>query len=135
MMANHQSPALAGPAEGEHAVLCRHMGGLQKNLSTLLVRQHEAIRRLEAETVRLRGQLVLTRTAILWGLHAATVQAAPGLRADGSPLRTTASARSAPPAQTREVLCQVGCRGHAHPWRDALGQCGLDGQACTPAPD
>lgn len=112
----------------EHSVLCRQLGGLQKHLSAALTRQQEDIRRLEAETVRLRGQLLMTRTAMLWGLHGAGVQPAPGQHTR-APVRPAATPLPAMP-EAREVLCQVGCRGHAHPWLEDGGQCARDGQVC-----
>ncbi|HMN93924.1 MAG TPA: hypothetical protein PKC60_11915 [Hydrogenophaga sp.] len=127
------TPPSVSPLADEHSVLCRQLGSLQRHLSAALTRQQEDIRRLEAETVRLRGQLLMARTAILWGLHGAGVQPAPGQHTR-APVRPATTRLPAPP-EAREVLCQIGCRGHAHPWLDSRGHCGLDGQACTPPLD
>jgi len=125
--------AVVAPLADEHSALCRQLGGLQRHLSAMLTSQQQDIRRLEAETVRLRGQLLIARTAMLWGMHGAGVQAAAAQRIR-TPARP-AAARLPAAAEAREVLCQVGCKGHAHPWLDPLGHCGLDGQPCAPPQD
>jgi hypothetical protein len=109
----------------EHAVLSRQLGGLQLRVSTLLAQQRAEIGRLDREAVRLRGQLLVTRTALLWGLTGAAVQARPA----GTGERTSRERTPTLP-ESRPVLCQVACIGHAHAWLDDQGQCTRDGQAC-----
>ena len=127
------APQPVRPLADEHGVLCRQLGSLQRHLSAVLARQQDDIRRLEAETMRLRGQLLMTRTAMLWGLHGTGAQPA-ARQHSRAPVRP-ATTRLPGATEAREVLCQVGCRGHAHPWLDPQGHCGLDGQACTPPMD
>lgn len=109
----------------EHAVLSRQLGGLQLRVSTLLAQQRAEIGRLDREAVRLRGQLLVTRTALLWGLASAVVHTRP-VGADDRPTRD----RTPTLPEARPVLCRVACIGHAHVWLDDQGQCTRDGQAC-----
>lgn len=106
-------------------MLSRQLGGLQLRVSTLLAQQRAEIGRLDREAVRLRGQLLVTRTALLWGLAVAAVQARPA----GTDERTSRERTPMLP-EARPVLCQVACIGHAHAWLDDQGQCTRDGQAC-----
>jgi hypothetical protein len=111
----------------EHAILCRQLGGLQQRVSTLLTQHQVEIHRLDRETVHLRGQLLVARTALLWGLARAVVQP----RSTGSADPSTRERTQTPTLpEARPVLCQVACVGHAHAWLDDHGQCTRDGQAC-----
>lgn len=109
----------------EHGVLLRQLGRLQQRLSDVLSvhAQHQA--RLEQDNLRLRAELVLLRTSVVWGLGAAAV--APMPPAAGSPQRT---ALNASVREAHNVICQTGCVGHAHPWLEPDGQCRRSGQAC-----
>jgi len=95
--------------EHEHAVLCRHLGGVQDRVSTLMREKDMALNALASEVVRLRGQLVVTHTLRLWGLQ---TQPTEDLEA------------------ARKVICQTGCAGHAHPWLSEDGQCRWSGRVC-----
>lgn len=113
----------------EHAVLVRHMGRLQSSVSALLADKEARLQALSGEVLRLRGQLVVTRTAVLWGLMPRSSAGQPtaakrkALRAQGA--TTRAGLESVHP-----VVCQTGCVGHAHHWLSAEGTCQLSGQAC-----
>jgi len=112
----------------EHGILCRQLGGIQQRVSTLLAQHQAEIRRLDRETVYLRGQLLVARTALLWGLARAVVQTRPTGTTDHRSTRERTRTPSLPEA--RPVLCQVACVGHAHAWLDDRGQCTRDGQTC-----
>lgn len=66
----------------EHAVLCRHLGGVQDRMSRLMHERELALMALNREVVRLRGQLVVVRTLLLWGM--ATRLQTPHLCAGGA---------------------------------------------------
>jgi hypothetical protein len=116
-----QTQALAA----EHGVLMRQIGGLQRRSSDLMrafaVREDALLR----ENLRLRAELVLLRTRVLWGLGVAGILRRKPAVAVAE--RTTLD-RHAREAQA--VICQTGCVGHAHPWLDADGQCRRSGQVC-----
>ncbi len=100
----------------EHAVLCRHLGGVQDRVSRLLQEKEVALNALTSEVVRLRGQLVVARTSLLWGMPVAVVS-------------VTHRARVYLEA-ARKAICQTGCSGHAHPWLAEDGQCRRSGLVC-----
>jgi hypothetical protein len=93
----------------EHAVLCRHLGGVQDRVSKLMQEKDMALKALASEVVRLRGQLVVAHTSRLWGM----------------PTEPTEDLEAA-----RKVICQTGCAGHAHPWLSEDGQCRRSGRVC-----
>lgn len=124
----------------EHGVLVRTLGALQRRVGQLQHAHAQALGELQGEVMRLRAQLVAARTRVLWGLPAGG-DLAPGARAvvDATPRPT---ARTGHPPQrvatghlaaAQAVICQTGCVGHAHPWREADGQCRRMGQACDTA--
>ena len=94
-------------------------GEVQRGVSARLAQ-------LEADNLRLRAALLVSRSALLWGLGPSAALAG----ADGM-------TSAAMPASAHRVLCQVGCEGHAHVWLDEGGQCRRTGSACdalaTPA--
>lgn len=110
----------------EHRVMMRQIGGLQRRSAE----QWQAMRAREdallAENMRLRAELVLLRTSVLWGLGiTGWVRRA----AVGRPLPRPASV--APGTRAAQVvLCQTACVGHAHPWLDDEGLCLRSGQSC-----
>jgi hypothetical protein len=110
--------------EIEHGVLARRLAGLQRRVDEQMRASAQRGQALEAEILRLRTQLVLARTCVLWGLNAVAAT---------RPL-TQRRARSEGPwpplAQANGVICQTGCVGHAHPWLEADGLCRRTGQAC-----
>lgn len=112
----------------EHAVLCRQLGGVQDRVTRLLQEKEIALNALGSEVVRLRGQLMVARTSLLWGMTAPVA---------GLPLQARASSEARAqigPAQdleaARKVVCQTGCAGHAHPWLTDGGQCSWRGREC-----
>lgn len=112
----------------EHAVLCRQLGGVQDRVTRLLREKEVALNALSSEVVRLRGQLVVARTSLLWGMTAAVAGLSPQTRASSA-----AHARIGPAQDleaARKVICQAGCAGHAHPWLTDEGQCSWRGREC-----
>jgi len=126
-------PALAGAAQ-EHAVLLRHMGRLQNSVSALLADKEARLQVLSGEVLRLRGQLLVARTAVLWGLALRTEAAAsrqPTARCKNvNGLGASQLEDPERSAAARQLVCQTGCVGHAHHWLTAGGTCQLSGQAC-----
>lgn len=111
----------------EHGALLRQMATLQRRVSDQIAEQARRLSILEADNLRLRAELVRSRTAVLWGLQAAAVT---------TPRRRSVP-RERPPVnnQWREaqaVICQTGCAGHASPWLDEQGQCRRTGEVCQP---
>jgi hypothetical protein len=70
---------------------------------------------------------MVLRTATLWGLGGLLL--APAGNAARAPVL-----RAVHPVwrEASEVICQTGCVGHAHPWRDDQGLCRRTGEACQP---
>jgi len=119
----------------EHAVLARRLAALQRRVSEQCAQHADQLCRLEAEVVRLRGRLVQARTALWWRLPSA-VDSNRFASSDPQPLRPRASLSAlseAPMAEARAVICQTGCTGHAHPWREPDGLCRRFGAACDAA--
>jgi hypothetical protein len=117
-------------ALSEHLVLIRQMARLQWHMDHLRAASQERAERQSAEIVRLRGQLLVARTAALWGMA-------------GDPPRVPrakpVTARPQPEnviqhAATRSAICQTGCVGHAHAWLDDTGHCQRDGRVCERTP-
>lgn len=113
----------------EHAVLCRHLGGVQDRVSRLMQEKEVALNALTSEVVRLRGQLVVARTSLLWGMRTMPVVTVPHRAPASSAMHAEAG-----PAQDLEVarkaICQTGCAGHAHPWLADDGRCRWSGRVC-----
>ena len=110
----------------EHSLLLRQVAGLQRRVSEQLGACANRLTALDGEVLRLRAQLMVARTGILWGLGTES-------------LAWTAEPRARPhrpvPGQTtmneaQAVICRTGCVGHSHPWLEADGQCRRSGQAC-----
>jgi hypothetical protein len=112
----------------EHAVLCRHLGGVQDRVSRLMQEKERALNALSSEVVRLRGQLVVARTSLLWGMNLPVVSAPQRARASTPPQERTSPAQDLEAA--RKTICQTGCVGHAHPWLTSEGQCSWRGSVC-----
>jgi hypothetical protein len=109
----------------EHGVLARRLAGLQHRVDAQMQASAEQVRVLEGEVLRLRMQLVLARTCMLWGLNAMALTR-PLLQR-----RTKPEGALAALAEASGVICQTGCVGHAHPWLEADGQCRRTGVACN----
>jgi hypothetical protein len=110
----------------EHRVLMRQIGGLQRRSAE----QWQAMRAREdallAENMRLRAELVLLRTSVLWGLGiTGWVRRAAVRRPLPRPAVVAPGTRAA-----QVVLCQTACVGHAHPWLGDEGLCLRSGQSC-----
>ncbi len=118
----------AGGVEQEHLALVRLWGQWQQRADKMvesLVQEHRSkVQKLEGQVTRLRAQLMVQRTGLLWGishgLHAYTRK-----RASQTSTATEASSESG-----NDVLCRTGCMGHAHSWLGPEGQCRLQGKAC-----
>lgn len=103
----------------EHGVLMRQIGGLQR-------RATEQWQALQAENLRLRAELVILRTSVLWGLGVHPV-----MRRQSTNRATPRMGMIAHGTQGAQVvICQTGCAGHAHPWLSDDGQCLRSGHAC-----
>lgn len=98
-------------AQDEHLVLIRLVGRLQERMSVFVTAAATSLRLQEAEIVRLRGELLVARTAALWGLAWGEAQAQ---RLD----------------LAHQVICQTGCVGHAHYWLGDDGNCQRTGDPC-----
>lgn len=111
----------------EHGALLQQVATLQRGLGDQIVDQARRLSALEADNLRLRAELVRSRTAVLWGLQVAAVT---------TPPRRQAPRRGAPVEslwrEAQAVICQTGCAGHAHPWLDQQGQCRRTGEMCQP---
>ncbi|WP_439586489.1 hypothetical protein [Hydrogenophaga sp.] len=125
LAARHDSVAARELAQ-EHGALTRQMASLQRRVSEQVRAQAQQLAALEEEVVCLRGQLIVTRTCMLWGLGVAGV-ARPMPRRPHAPV----IAAQEPMAEASSVICQTGCVGHAHPWLEADGQCRRTGVACN----
>jgi hypothetical protein len=111
----------------EHAVLARWLGQLQRRMGVLQHDHRQQVAVLKADLMRLRGQTLVLRTATFWGLSGLLL--APADRAARVPvLRAVHLAWR----EASEIICQTGCVGHAHPWRDDQGLCRQTGKACQP---
>ena len=108
----------------EHGALLRQLGGLQRRMGEVQRAERERARELEAQNLRLRAELVVLRTGVLWGLGTGAV-----VRRARPPARDSHAFDPALRA-AQAVICQTGCVGHAHPWLEADGQCRRSGQAC-----
>lgn len=111
----------------EYHVLLRMWGRLQNDVSSQHQAHAKALRALESEVLRLRADLLITRTALCWGMGAG------GLTVAKRPLRRVNSApatQSPAPSAADEVLCRTACEGHAHHWLDEDQACARTGQAC-----
>ena len=108
----------------EHGVFMRQIGSLQRRTSDMLRASAAREDALRNENLRLRAQLVLLRTVVVWGLQDSALKLRPAPPAR-RPVLPDPALRLA-----REVICQTGCLGHAHPWLDEEGQCRQSGQPC-----
>jgi hypothetical protein len=109
----------------EHGVLTRQMAGLQRRVGEQMRACAQQVSVLQDEVVHLRGQLIVSRTCMLWDLGRAGVMKPVVRRAR----EVAPQVESMPEASS--VICQTGCVGHAHPWLEADGQCSRTGTACT----
>lgn len=125
LAARHDSAAARELAQ-EHGTLTRQLAGLQRRVSEQVRTQALQLAKLEEEVLCLRGQLIVARTCMLWGLGMAGVARpmARRARAPAVPVQETM-------AEASGVICQTGCVGHAHPWLEADGQCRRTGAACN----
>lgn len=112
----------------EHAVLCRRLGGVQDRVSKLLQEKEMALTALAREVVQLRGQLLVARTSMLWGMSLPMETVTLGNMA---PRPVQATTRPTPGMEAaRKAICQTGCSGHAHPWLSDDGLCHWSGRIC-----
>lgn len=116
----------------EYAALVRQLARLQVRISDLVLTHRNERNRLEAQVMRLRARLIVGQTERFWrvGAGRSTVdrtEVPAGLVPDQEPLAAPEDLW-----QAREVICETGCQGHAHPWLQD-GQCRLSGQACQRA--
>jgi hypothetical protein len=129
--ARRDMQALSEPSL-ELAIVLRHMGGVQVQVSALVRQQQLQIEQLQTQLMRMRAQRLLDQTQRFWGLVDGSRPANP------LPLPTMAvSFRKAKPSLTekawqaaQKIICQTGCVGHAHHWLQDDGQCARTGQDC-----
>ena len=126
VMTRHDSVA-AREIAIEHGVLTRQMAGLQRRVGEQMRAYAHQVSALQDEVVHLRGQLIVSRTCMLWDLGMAGVMKSVVRRARKPAVQAGANAM----AEASSVICQTGCVGHAHPWLEADGQCSRTGTACT----
>jgi hypothetical protein len=114
----------------EHGVLIRQLGGLQTRVSLQMQACYQQVDDLERALMDARAQLLMVRTALLWGLGRESLT---WTSTGKNPLQR----RVAQPDLTTGhlipsdgVICQTGCVGHAHPWLEPDGQCRRTGQSC-----
>ncbi len=107
----------------EHTALLRMWGRLQNRLSAQCQAQAQTLEALASEVLRLRADLLITRTALYWGM-------APGRAAMMKRPLQRATPPSAAPSAADGVLCRTACEGHAHHWLDDDHACARTGQAC-----
>ncbi len=111
----------------EHAALVRWLGQLQHRIAALQRAHRCELDTLQTELMHLRAQALVMRTAALWGLGGLlVVPNGHTVRAPMSPTRQPVW------REASEVICQTGCVGHAHPWRDDQGLCRRTGEVCLP---
>jgi hypothetical protein len=112
----------------EHGVLARHWAHLQQTVTETVQENGRTVASLEAEVIRLRGQLLVARTQLFWGISGAPLAARTRTHRAAAP--SSPGPSSWPQAEA--VLCRTGCAGHAHPWRDEQGRCTRSGEPCEP---
>jgi hypothetical protein len=113
----------------EHGALIRQIADLQVRVGRQIQTCQQQVTRLEQALLNARAQLMIVRTALLWGLAGASGPWAPGHQG-GRPTRATPPASPLPMKEADAAICQTGCMGHAHPWLDDDGQCRRTGQPC-----
>lgn len=111
----------------EHGCLLRHWAGLQARVTIQCHAQQRRCAELEAELVRWRARWMLATTQLAWGLGWPRLGPLPASR----PVHAD---EQAPATDATRVICQTGCAGHAHPWRDDEGHCRLTGGGCARVP-
>lgn len=117
----------------EHAVVSRHLGNVQHRLSNLMREKNEALEALQHEVIRLRADLVIARTHILWGIGMPAMSVNRKVRA---PYTVKPFAHVSHDLEAaRQTICQTGCTGHAHHWLTEDGQCRWSGRACETSAD
>lgn len=112
----------------EHAVLSRHLGSVQNRIADFMKEKDLALEALSCEIVRLRAQLVIARTFVLWGMDMPSMCVNRKVRASNQVQPSLDGSLALEDA--RKVICQTGCTGHAHPWLSDEGQCRRSGRAC-----
>lgn len=112
----------------EHGVALRMWGRMQNEVSQLVRSQQAERAKWHTELMRLRAALMITRTAVWWGMGLGGASPARGGRGHGK----VSAVRPDPPKRTQsdEVLCDTACVGHAHHWLDDSLMCARSGQAC-----
>lgn len=120
------------PPLSELAVVLRHLGGVQSQVSELVRQQQQEIDQLQGQLIRLRAQRVLERTQNFWGLSKSPRGTHPAnFREVGTVSGITSPSLKAKAWQAaQKIICLTGCAGHAHPWLKPDGQCARTGQEC-----
>ena len=116
-----RKPAPAAPSDVacEHAALVRMLASTQARVSAVVVDHVQQIAVLQAQIVRLRARAIVRDTLVAW-LRESLAQLEPEAAED---LQAHADAAD-------RVICQIGCIGHGHYWRDQ-DQCRRTGKGCV----
>lgn len=108
----------------EYAVLCRQWARAQHHAEASLQYWRQRCAQHETEIMRLRGLLLTLRTALLWGMPAPLILAVLGNA------RNTALPLGEEDIPANQVLCRIGCHGHAHAALTQDGSCRWQGGPC-----
>nr|WP_315227697.1 hypothetical protein [uncultured Albidiferax sp.] len=119
-----RKPAPAAPSDVacEHAALVRMLASAQARVSALVVDHVQQIAALQAQIVRLRARAIVQATLVAW-LRESLAQLEPSSDAAAEDLQAHADAAD-------RVICQTGCIGHGHYWREQ-DQCRRTGKGCV----
>jgi hypothetical protein len=113
----------------EEMVLIRRLGRVQARMTQTVQRMVVHINQQDAEIIRLRARLIMSRTCMLWGLQG--LPHTDPRQADRPWVGVTGSGEPAPTRSLADqVICQTGCISHAHHWLGEEGQCQRDGEPC-----
>jgi hypothetical protein len=124
---DRRSPTAPPDLVTEHAALARWLGKLQRRMGVLHYDHRQQVAKLNEDVMHLRGQTLVLRTATLWGLGGLL------LASFGRKERVLLSrTMDATWREASEVICQTGCAGHAHPWRDTQGLWRRTVELCQP---
>jgi hypothetical protein len=115
----------------EHGVLIRQIAGLQTRVSHQMQAYARQVVDLERALLAARAQLVVNRTALLWGLDREGLSSSSSQTSRQRPPSSRPSPAPRPLNEADTVICQTGCVGHAHPWPEDDGQCRRTGQSCA----
>ncbi len=114
----------------EELVWIRRLGRVQTRMTQTVQRMVAQIDQQQAEIIRLRAGLIMSRTSTLWGLQG--LQHTEPVRLDKRRVGIMHGVGEQVPIRSSadRVICQTGCISHAHHWLGEAGQCQRDGEPC-----